>query len=263
MFFSISKIAWAIVDPSNLVAIVLVAATVCLLVKRYRAARRIMGTLVLFLAAITLLPIPSLLVAPLEQRFSRPDPMPDHVDGIILLGGAQNPRMTRAYGTPALGGAANTMTTFLWLARTYPDAKLVFTGGVGSLRPDTPPEAETARLFLIQQGFDPERVLFEDKARNTAENAAFAKALAEPKPGEVWLLVAQAIHMPRAVGTLRRIGWEVVPYPESYRIERTVRFEPASSVGQALAMLGAALHEWIGLAAYYVSGRSDRLLPGP
>lgn len=263
MFFSISKIAGAIVDPSNALAIAILIAAGCLFFKRYRTAARIMLALVILIGAITLLPIPSLLIWPLEQRFARPDPLPREVDGIILLGGAQNPRMTRAYGTPALGGGATTMTGFLWLARAYPEAKLVFTGGSGSLRPGTPPETETARLFFIQQGLDPARVLFEDKARNTAENAAHAKALAGPKPGETWLLVAQAIHMPRAVGAFRRIGWNVVPYPESYRVEPQIRFEPAPSVGHALAMLGAGLHEWIGLAVYYTSGRSDRLLPAP
>jgi uncharacterized SAM-binding protein YcdF (DUF218 family) len=226
-------------------------------------ALRLMIAIVLGLGGITLLPIPSLLVWPLEQRFARPDPLPAVVDGIIVLGGAQNTRMTREYGTPALNSAANTMTSFLWLARTYPEAKLVFAGGSGSLRADTPPEAETARLFLEQQGFDSRRVIFEDQSRNTFENAAFAKPLAEPRPGEVWLLVAQAVHMPRAVGVFRRVGWDVVPYPEAYRIERHIPLGISSSVGHALGMLRAGLHEWIGLAAYFLSGRSDVLLPGP
>jgi uncharacterized SAM-binding protein YcdF (DUF218 family) len=263
VFFSLSKILWTLIEPSNALAIALVVATALLVFGRRRMALRLMIVIVAGLGAVTLLPLPSLLVWPLEQRFARPDPLPPAVDGIIVLGGAQNTRMTREYGTPALNSAANTMTSFLWLARTYPEAKLVFAGGSGSLRADTPPEAETARLFLEQQGFDSRRVIFEDKSRNTFENAAFAKPLAEPRPGEVWLLVAQAVHMPRAVGVFRRVGWDVVPYPEAYRIERQIPLEVSSSVGHALGMLRAGLHEWIGLAAYFLSGRSDVLLPGP
>jgi uncharacterized SAM-binding protein YcdF (DUF218 family) len=263
VFFSLSKILSTLIEPSNALAIAIVVATAFLMARRQKIALRILVVIVLGLGTVTLLPIPDMLIWTLEQRFPRPDPLPRHVDGIILLGGAQNPRMTREYGTPSLNGAANTMTGFLWLARTYPDAKLVFAGGSGSLRQDTPPEAETARLFLEQQGFDPGRVIFEDKSRNTFENAAFAKAIAEPKPGEIWLLVAQAVHMPRAMGVFRRVGWDVVPYPEAYRVERHVPIEPAASVGHALAMLRAAMHEWIELAAYYASGRSDSLLPGP
>ena len=52
---------------------------------------------------------------------------------------------------------------------------------------------------------------------NTEENARFAKAVADPKPGEHWLLITSAFHMPRAVGIFRKIGFAVEPYPVDFK----------------------------------------------
>ena len=61
------------------------------------------------------------------------------------------------------------------------------------------------------------RIELEGKSRNTAENATFSKALANPKPGERWLLVTSAHHMPRSVGCFRRAGFAVEAYPVDWR----------------------------------------------
>ena len=263
MFFALSKILWWIIEPSNAVALAVVAATILLLLRRVKTARAIFLAVIAFILAVTVLPLPQLLVVPLEQRFARPDPLPERVDGIVLLGGAQVPAMTAIYGTPQLNGAANTVTTFMWLARRYPEAKLVFTGGSGDIFNQHLREADTLRLFLDQQGFDWQRVIYEATSRNTHENATLSKPLADPKPGETWLLVTQAMHVPRSVGVFRRAGWDVVPYPEVYRYDRAIVFDPYPHVGHSLALFGAGLREWIGLAAYRMTGRSNALFPAP
>ena len=263
MFFTLSKVLWWIVEPSNAVALAVVAATILLLLRRVRAARALFLAVIAFILAVTTLPLPQLLIVPLEQRFQRPDPLPERVDGIVLLGGAQVPTMTAAYGTPQLNGAANTVTTFMWLARRYPQAKLVFTGGTGDILNQHLREADTLRLFLAQQGFDDRRVIYEAASRNTHENATLSKPLADPKPGETWILVTQAMHVPRSVGAFRRAGWDVTPYPEVYRYGRRIVFDPYPHVGHGLALFGAGLREWIGLAAYRLTGRTDALFPAP
>ncbi len=88
MFFTLSKVLWWIVEPSNAVALAVVAATVLLLLRRVRTARAVFLAVAAFMLAVTILPLPQLLIVPLEQRFARPDPMPARVDGIVLLGGA-------------------------------------------------------------------------------------------------------------------------------------------------------------------------------
>jgi uncharacterized SAM-binding protein YcdF (DUF218 family) len=262
-FFFLSKLAWWFIEPSNAVVFAIGAAIVLLFAGRIRAGRNILLAIAVFVGALSLLPIPDLVVGTLEQRFPRPDPLPEKVDGIILLGGAQIPLMTREYGTPALNGAANTVTTFLWLARRYPDAKLIFTGGSGDPMDQSLTEAETLRLFLVQQGFDAGRVLYEERSRNTYENATLSKPLANPKPGDTWILVTQALHVPRSVGAFRKVGWEVTPYPEVYRYGHHTHFGPPANIREALAVFSAGVREWIGLLAYWATGRSETLFPDP
>lgn len=262
-FFFLSKLAWWFIEPSNVVVFAIGAAIVLLFAGRVRAGRNILLSVAVFIGALSLLPIPDIVVGSLEQRFPRPDPLPEKVDGIILLGGAQIPRMTEEYGTPALNAAAGTVTTFIWLGRRYPEAKLIFTGGSGDPTRQDLTEAKTLRLFLTQQGFDANRVLYEEQSRNTYENAALSKPLANPQPGETWILVTQALHVPRSVGAFRTVGWEVTPYSEVYRFGRHIHFGAPANIRHALDLFSSGVREWTGLLAYWLTGRSTAFLPAP
>ena len=91
----------------------------------------------------------------------------------------------------------------------------MFSGGLGWLSESDSPKRRVIRGFVRSQGLDEARLIFEDRARNTYENALLAKALAAPEPGERWLLVTSASHMPRAVGAFRQVGWPVLPTPST------------------------------------------------
>jgi uncharacterized SAM-binding protein YcdF (DUF218 family) len=73
----------------------------------------------------------------------------------------------------------------------------------------------------------------------------------KPKREERWLLVTSASHMPRAIGAFRRNGFNVEPWP-IYDLE-TYNPRPFS----------VARHEWLGLIAYWLLGRTSALLPAP
>jgi DUF218 domain len=85
--------------------------------------------------------------------------------------------------------------------------------------------------------------------KNTCGNAVFSTQMIAPARGERWLLVTSALHMPRAIGAFRKAGFSVEPWP--VYDDKTFK-APWSYV----------LHEWIGLAAYRLSGCSDAFLPG-
>src|SRR5690606_15779763 len=113
-------------------------------------------------------------------------------------------------------------------------------------------------------GVAAERLTLENRSRNTHENAVFTRELLAPESGEVWLLVTSAFHMPRAVGLFRKAGFPVVPWPVDYRTsgeEGVGLFR--DNAADALQATTTAIREWIGLAAYYLSGRIDDVLPGP
>jgi len=263
MFFNASKLLWMVMVPSTF--LVLLAVVGLLLLRRWRRLGTALITLgVVGLLAFGLGPFGRMLTAALENRFpvfvddGRP------VDGIIVLGGAELPEITAARGQPAFQESAERMFALADLSRRYPQARLVFTGGSGNLLGSTMREADVVRMALPQIGVDPARVTFETQSRNTEENARLSRQLVEPGPGERWLLVTSAMHMPRAMGSFRAAGFPVTAYPVDFRT--TGRGDPwrlFDSVAQGLDFFDGAVRQWVGLAAYYWSGRSSALFPAP
>lgn len=266
MFFTISKILWFFADPANLILLALSLGGVLGLF-RARSARSagrwLFGGGLLSLALATVLPIGPWAILPLENRFPVPAPLPDQVAGIVVAGGLLDPAVSAARGQVALNGAADRLFAFAELAARYPEAKLIYSAGSGSLTRQDVKEADFVTPLLARLGVPTDRILLENRSRNTHENAVFSRQLAGADAAETWILVTSAFHMPRAVGTFRKAGWSVLPYPTDFQ------FDPASSAGfglnpmAGLRQLSAASHEWIGLLAYRLSGRSDAVFPGP
>jgi len=198
----------------------------------------------------------------LEDRIPAPAILPDRIDGIVVLGGDANNLLlqTRPYSP---GGAPMRQVALADLARRYPSARLVYSGGSGNPLDQATTDAAGARVLLPALGLDPLRVEFEDRSRNTFENAVFALALAKPQPGETWLLVTSAFHMPRALGTFRKAGWTVVPFPVGYRTMPgdADDWSLPRSFDASLPAIAGALSEFVGLTAYYWLGRTDAWLP--
>lgn len=264
MFFVLSKIAWFVIQP--LVAIALPAILGLLL-----AAFGLRGLSVALLAfsgaayaVIMFSPAGLLMVGALEDRFPRTE-LPADVTGIIVLGGSFDTQVARTRGDPEISDAGDRITGALALSRRYPDARVVFTGGVAAVFEDDMPEYEIAGRLFASLGLPPERLELEGRARNTTENAVFTKELVKPKPGETWLLVTSAFHMPRSVGCFRAIGFDVVPYPVDYRTPSgPARWRPAwADVSRNGDKVQLAVREYVGLVAYRLSGRTTSLFPGP
>lgn len=256
----LSKILWRLVEPDLLILGIIVIGLALAASRRHaRAGMRItvVGSLLLLLVAFA--PIDQWLMAPLEERFPPPPELPAHVDGIVALGGAIDAERSVAHGMTSLNDDAERITAFVALARRYPSAKLVFTSGSALIWGNGPKEADAAVTIFAALGLDTSNILFEREARNTYENAIFSKRLAEPQPGETWLLVTSAWHMPRAVGCFRHAGWPVLAWPVAYKTGGGYNLDLASH----LLDLERAMHEWLGLAAYRLLGRTDALFPAP
>jgi uncharacterized SAM-binding protein YcdF (DUF218 family) len=214
------------------------------------------------LAVCLFLPVGTWAIRPLEDRFPAITVPPAHVDGIVVLGGSIDDLTSQDRQTPTLNAAANRLTSFVILSKQYPNARLVFTGGSGDLVQGLATEAPFARTLLTALGLPPDRVIFEDKSRTTWENAVEVNRLVQPKPGETWVLLTSAAHMPRSVGVFRAAGWQVLPWPVGYRSRDTISGW-APSLGEKLSVLDNAAHEWLGLLAYRLQGHSSALFPAP
>ena len=263
MFFTLSKIFWLFIEPLNFCLFLILAALIAGLFgcRRLSGFTAISAFLLLALSAWT--SVGALMLTPLEERYARP-PLPEQVAGIVVLGGGFEGAINLARGGHELNSGGDRFVAAAILARRFPDAKVVVSGGTGTLVLEGEGDADTAPRLLTALGVAPERLILENRSRNTYENALFTRELVSPQTGETWLLVTSAFHMPRSMALFRKAGFPVQPWSVDYRTSGVEGFglfrdNPADSL-QNTTM---AIREWIGLLAYRLAGRIDSTFPVP
>jgi uncharacterized SAM-binding protein YcdF (DUF218 family) len=264
MFFILSKVLGFFAIPSNLLITLGLSGIVLLGTRFARAGRTLTIASLIALALIGLSPLGNALIVPLEQRFPPWDQSRGAPDGIVVLGGAISPDISTARHEVALDEAAERITATVVLARRYPQARIIFSGGNGGLIYHEGTEAEFAVRMFEDLGIPHERIVAEEQSRDTVENAVFSRLLAMPQDGERWLLVTSAYHMPRAIGAFRQAGFPVEAYPVDWRTRGADDLlRPFATMGDGLRRTDTAMREWVGLLAYRATGRSSALFPGP
>jgi uncharacterized SAM-binding protein YcdF (DUF218 family) len=265
VFYYVSKVVWFFATPSNLLISLILVGLILALFKRLRTIG-IGLSLVFTLAtlALGLLPIASYILVPLEERFPSFSDDGRPVAGIILLGGSVEASDSISRGSIVANESAERVLDTITLAHRYPTARILISGGGGTVFGDGAAEAPIIANYFKSIGIDPARILIDDRSRTTAENAAYSRELAKPQEGERWLLVTSAWHMPRAVGVFEKAGFPVTPYPVDFRTAGgSGTHRPFAFVSEGLRRLDIASKEWAGLIGYYASGRTLRLFPGP
>jgi uncharacterized SAM-binding protein YcdF (DUF218 family) len=265
VFYYVSKIAWFFATPSNLLISLILLGLILALFKRLRRfgiGISLGFTLATF--ALGLLPVASYILLPLEERFLpfRDDGKP--VDGIVLLGGSVEAADSASRGMIVSNESAERVLDTIQLAHRYPAARVLISGGGGTVFGDGAAEAPIIATYLKSVGVDPARILVEDRSRTTSENAVYSKELAKPREGERWILVTSAWHMPRAVGVFEKAGFPVTPYPVDFRTGGgSNNHRPFAFISEGLRRLDLGTKEWAGLIGYYATGRTTALFPGP
>jgi uncharacterized SAM-binding protein YcdF (DUF218 family) len=265
VFFALSKTLGIMLLPSNFLIGLSLLGAVLLFTRFASLGRKLVVASVGLLAICGFLPLGNSLLYPLEQRFPPWDDTRGAPDGIVVLGGSVDPELSEAHRVTVFRGSVDRIIAAAALAHRYPKARILFSGGSANLvSDDSAKEADYAVAVFERLGIARDRLTMERRSRNTEENAEFSKALASPKPGERWLLVTSAFHMPRSVGVFRKAGFIVEPYPADWRTGSDwTLWAPSTFASDGLAQIDIAVREWIGLAAYRISGKTSELLPGP
>jgi uncharacterized SAM-binding protein YcdF (DUF218 family) len=234
--------------PSNIIASLAIFALALMMARRPFGS--IMGILALILITLAMLsPLGNMLLTPLEQQSLQPNDPKAGIEGIIVLGGSYETRMNASMSAILLQDDSDRMAALAGLARRYPEARIVFSGGVDETVPG-PTEAAIGKNYLMSFGIAGDRITVEDRSLTTVESARMSAELLRPNPQSQWLLVTSAYHMPRAVGAFRRAGFEVVPFPVGWRTHGWSDFWwPAKPAVENLRRLDIAVHEWLGLFA--------------
>ncbi len=261
LFFYSSKLFWILVAPDSLFLILLTAGIFLLFTRWQKKGRKLLILLIFLAWIVALLPVGDWISYPLEKQFSSHPQLPEQIDGIIVLGGSVSPSLSQYWQQLETYSNHERLGQFILLAKQYPNARLIFTGGNSSLRTAAPTEAEQVKDYLLQSGINENRLLLENEARNTYENAVFSKQLARPAADENWILITSAYHMPRSTGVFCKQGWATIPYPVDHSSQPDRMLIPSLRLSDHLSNLVEASHEWVGLLAYYASGKTTHLLP--
>ncbi|MFZ1923784.1 MAG: ElyC/SanA/YdcF family protein [Xanthobacteraceae bacterium] len=265
MYFVLSKTIGTLAIPSNAIVLIMVLGLLLWPTRYGRYGRRltVIGALLLLIAGMS--PLGTALLLPLENRYPQWDATGAAPDGIVVLGGGVfNPYVSRWRKQLTFSGSVERLLAAVDLARRYPAARIVFSGGSPDLIFSGGREADFVPGFLERYGVERDRILVDRGARDTRENAIDSKRLANPKPGQRWLLVTSAEHMPRAIESFRAVGFPVEAYPVDFRTTgwRELVAVPGSLLG-GLTNLNLAVHEWEGLTIDWLSGRTPALFPAP
>lgn len=254
---------WSAFAPSQLLVYATIVGAVLLVAGRLRAGRALslVGGLGLLLFGV--LPLSHYLLAPLQERFPA-RPLPASVTGILLLAGSERPAATETFGEPQLNAHGSRYVTALRLALRHPEARVAFVGGpVRDASTGGLAQAGVARDLLPALGIGASRLVFELRSTDTCDSAVNARALLHPAAGETWVVVTSAVHLPRAMGCFRAAGFEVIPQPADFQGVAIPWRTGSFRVTGNLEVLDLALHEWVGLAYYRVTGRIRDLFPAP
>lgn len=256
MMFLLSKLLAFALQPLFLVMLLL-AGSLLLGRWRPRLGRRLGWGALLALVLSTWTPIPVALLHRLESQY--PGPPPDaqlaQYAGVVVLGGAlSHSGLWETHDAVALNEAAERMTEAVALARLHPPLRVLFTGGNASLSGEGQTEAVRARKYFERMGVPASQMLYEDRSRNTAENASFSAELPGVDKRARWLLLTSANHMPRAMGVFKKAGWNVTPYPVDYRTTGRLDWFDFS-LASGPETWHAVLHETLGYQVYRWLGR--------
>jgi len=264
LFFTLSKTIGIALLPGNFLIGIGLLGVILLATRLARLGRKLLIAFVVLIAICGFSPLGNFLLYPLEARFPAWDPARGAPDGIVVLGGAIDADLSASHGKAVYTRAADRVIEAAALARQYPKARIIYSGGSANLIDADAREADYAADIFERLGVARDRLTMDRRSRNTKENAEFSRLLAAPKSGERWLLLTSAFHMPRSVGVFRKAGFAVEPYPVDWRAGGSgdlLAFSPFALDG--LQRTEIAVREYLGLVSYRIAGRTSELFPGP
>lgn len=259
--FIFSKILWFLISPLNLIFILVLIIFVLNYFGKIFISKFLLYFTIFFIFIVCILPVGPYLNYLLEKEFHNSNFYPVNLDGILILAGATNPNLTKEHNQVTLNGSAERLTESINLINKYPNARIVFSGGSGSLKYPNLSHATAAHKFFINMGIPTSKIKYEQKSRNTYENILFTKKIVLPKDNEKWLVVTSASHLKRVINISEKLDWNLIPYATDFNSSKNF-FENYTFNMNFISNMNSfnyAVHEWIGIISYYLMGRSSRI----
>ena len=260
MVFYLSKIIWIVLNPFNLIIFLFLFATIANFFKYKKIFKYIFYPTLIFFLTISFFPIGKYLIYIIEKEYHNPPDIPPDVDGILILGGATNPLLSEQFNKTNFNDSADRLIHSIPLIKKNKKAKIIFSGGSGFINRPELDHAKHVKKFFISMNLNTDEIFFENKSKNTYENILFSKKIVAPKKNEKWIVVTSAFHMNRAIFIAEKYNWELTPYAVDFTQSKKLFLRPNLNLLGNINTLQHGSHEWIGLIAYYLMGRTSRIL---
>ncbi len=260
LFLIASKTVWFFLRPETMLLLLFVLPYFLLRRERVEAATRTLSFALSVTVLIGLFPVGNVVLNPLERAYPV-NPEINAPAGIIVLGGMEDIAPDHTGNVAQVNDAAERLIVAYELARRFPEATVLYSGGKLVFNADNAGGFEVGPDILRRLGLPEERLIVEGRSRTTAENATLSREMVPDQGTGPWVLVTSAFHMPRALGSFCAAGWRnLIPYPVDYRGGDMFSAHQMGS-RQPPRQLNIGVKEWIGLLAYKLTGRTTAFFP--
>lgn len=249
---ALEKIIAALIMPPGLFLILMLILTLYLLKKSE-------STLIKFTAIISVLLIFFLstafgvqfLLHPLENYAEENSVNAFEKHPIVVLGGGLNYHSQKD-AEPSLHSMQRLVKGYQLHRKLK--TPLIYSGGI-AIGQEKISEADAARRFLSSLGMDTSSYISENQAQTTFENAAYLKKWIEDNEIKKIYLVSSAYHILRSAAVFKAQNIDFLIVHSGFIYDHQFSWLDYLPNRGALTANLSALHEWIGLAWYFIRGR--------
>jgi uncharacterized SAM-binding protein YcdF (DUF218 family) len=214
LYFYLSKLLSPFVILTNFLIIGILLFLIIYLKYKSKFSKFFLIFFVISFLIIGILPIGNYGLKYLESAHIQKNINLDY-DNIIVLAGAESISSTKYFKILDLNNASERLIASVELALKNKNSKIFFLGGSGFLSKEDFNEADVAKMFYKNIGFDTDRVTFVDTTRNTIENLKAFKKL--KINNERNLLITSAFHMNRSLFIAKSLNLNLTPYAVDFR----------------------------------------------
>jgi len=247
--FAVKKIVAPFLLPPGIFIVPIIIVGMVLIFSRRRRIGFINLFIGLALWTLSITPTANWLMQGLESGFS----FPEHPSGdvIILLGGGvigEVPDFS-GKGAPTTSMMGRIVTAVRLYRRLH--LPIIVTGG--RVYEDSPiAEATIVRRFLMDLGVPQNRIIIEDQARDTAQNARLSANICRRRGFSKPILLTAAYHLKRTCMAFEAAELPVTPFPAYFLGAPGVDYGPRHLLPRANALQTSAkaLHEYWGMLYY-------------
>lgn len=250
MGFVVMKMLQRLVLPPASILLVLLIGLL-LLRSRRNLGRLFIATGILLLYGLSIGPVSSALIMPLERNFTPVNVKFAKADVIVVLGGGTHDRSSLGLEPEPGEESLQRVVAAVKLYQSL-HTPVLLTGGTGDLAQPQLSDADAMARAAMDLGVLEKDIIVENKSRNTLESATAVKGMLNRNR---ILLVTSAYHMKRSVALFKKQGFEAIPEPAGYlavhRPATVYAFIPSAS---NLSTSVVALSEYLSFGWYSMKG---------